>query len=94
MATVYIPALMQTLTEGKPQIEIPGTSVRQIIETLDRYFPGVKDRLVEDNRVKPGISVAVDGEITPLGLLEKVQHNSEVHFLPAIGGGTCQSVAY
>ena len=43
--------------------------------------------LVEDDRVKPNISVAVDGEVTPLGMLEKVNEDSEVHFLPAIGGG-------
>ena len=89
MATVYIPPLMQALTGGQRQIEVPGSTVRQVIENLDRSFPGVKERLVEDNRVKPGVSVAVDGEVTPLGLLEKVQDDSEVHFLPAIGGGDC-----
>ncbi len=47
----------------------------------------MKERLVADNRVKPNISVAVDGEVTPMGMLEKVGESSEVHFLPAIGGG-------
>ena len=42
---------------------------------------------MEDGRIKGNISVAIDGEITPLGMLEKVGENSEVHFLPAIGGG-------
>ena len=37
--------------------------------------------------MKPNISVAVDGEVSPLGLLEKVSENSEVHFIPAVGGG-------
>ena len=32
----------------------------------------MKERLVEAGRIKPNISVAVDGEITPLGMLEKV----------------------
>ncbi len=87
MATVFIPSLMQNLTEGKHTVEVPGATVRQIIENLERAHPGMKERLVEDNRVKPNISVAVDGEVTPLGMLEKVGENSEVHFLPAIGGG-------
>ena len=87
MATVYIPSLMQKLTDGKSKVEIEGATIRQIITQLDSQYPGIKERLVEDNRIKGNISVAVDGEITPLGMLEKVNENSEVHFLPAIGGG-------
>ena len=87
MATVFVPSLMQSLTDGKTRVQIPGATVRQIINNLESEYPGFKARLVEDDRVKPNISVAVDGEVTPLGMLEKVNDNSEVHFLPAIGGG-------
>lgn len=87
MATVFIPSLMQRLSDGKSRVEIEGSSVRQIVNNLDAEYPGFKERLVEDGRIKGNISVAIDGEITPLGMLEKVGENSEVHFLPAIGGG-------
>ena len=87
MATVFIPSLMQSITGGQQTVEIEGATVRQIIENLEKAHPGMKARLVENNRVKPNISVAVDGEVTPMGMLEKVGENSEVHFLPAIGGG-------
>ena len=87
MATVYIPSLMQNLTGGQHKVELQGSTVRQIVESLETSFPGIKERLVENNRIKSNISVAVDGEVTPLGMLEKVGENSEVHFLPAIGGG-------
>ena len=87
MATVFIPSLMQNLTEGQHTVEVQGATVRQIIENLEKAYPGMKARLVADNRVKPNISVAVDGDVTPLGMLEKVMDNSEVHFLPAVGGG-------
>ena len=87
MATVFVPSLMQSLTDGKTRVQIPGATVRQIINNLESEYPGFKARLVEDDRVKPNISVAVDGEVTPLGMLEKVNDDSEVHFLPAIGGG-------
>ena len=88
MATVFIPSLMQNLTGGKNIVEVEGSTVRQIIESLESEYPGIKMRLVDNGRVKPNISVAVDGEVTPLGMLEKVGENSEVHFLPAIGGGS------
>jgi molybdopterin synthase sulfur carrier subunit len=82
---------MQSLTGGQQTVEIEGATVRQIIENLEKAHPGMKERLVADNRVKPNISVAVDGEVTPMGMLEKVGESSEVHFLPAIGGGQAAS---
>ena len=61
--------------------------MRQIIDNLEGAYPGIKDRLLENNRLRSSISVAVDGEVTPIGLLEKVAEDSEVHFVPAIAGG-------
>ena len=87
MALIFIPSLMQNLSNGEQRVVVEGKNVRQIIESLDQKYPGFKDRLVEDGRVKPNISVAIDGEITPLGMIEKVSEESEVHFLPAISGG-------
>ncbi len=78
---------MRKLTDGREQVEVRGATVRQVIASLDELYPGFKDRLVEDGRVKRNISVAVDGEVCRLGLLEKVQEDSEVHFIPAVGGG-------
>jgi hypothetical protein len=43
--------------------------------------------LIEEGRLRPNISVAVDGEISPLGVLELVAPSSEVHFVTAIKGG-------
>ena len=87
MATVFIPSLMQKLSDGNHRLEIEGSNVRQIVDNLDAQYPGFKERLVDDGRIKGNISVAIDGEITPLGVLGKVGENSEVHFLPALGGG-------
>ncbi|MEE8442801.1 MAG: MoaD/ThiS family protein [Dehalococcoidia bacterium] len=87
MATVYIPSLMRDVTSGQVKVQVPGLTVLQIIENLEQAYPGIKERLVENNRIRSSISVAVDGEITPLGMLEKVGENSEVQFVPAIAGG-------
>jgi len=78
---------MQELSNGEQRVNVQGNNVRQVIDNLDAVYPGFKDRLVEDGRVKPNISVAIDGEITPLGMIEKIRDDSEVHFLPAISGG-------
>ena len=87
MATVYIPALLQSLTGGRATLEVEGETVHEVIGNLDLQCPGIAERLVDAGRLRANISVAVDGEITPLGLLEHVSPQSEVHFVAAIKGG-------
>ena len=87
MPIIFVPSLMQKLSNGEQKLMIEGANLRQVINNLDLQYTGFKDRLVEDGKIKPNISVAVDGEITPLGMIQKVDTNSEIHFLPAISGG-------
>jgi molybdopterin synthase sulfur carrier subunit len=87
MATVWIPSLLRDLTGGREVLTASGATVRQVIDALERDYPGIKTRLCEGNAIRPGLSVAVDSMVARLGLAEPVKENSEVHFLPAIGGG-------
>ena len=52
---------MQELSSGEQRVNVQGNNIRQVIDNLDAVYPGFKDRLVEDGRVKPNISVAIDG---------------------------------
>ena len=87
MPTVFIPTMLQSLTGGVKRVDIEAATVRQVIDRLDELYPGIKDRLVEGDRIRPNLSVAIDGEVARIGLLEKVSDSGEVHFIPAIGGG-------
>ncbi len=87
MALVFIPSQMQPLTNGQARVEVEGANVKQIIENLDSLHKGFVDRVLDEGNIKPSISIAVDGDIITMGLIEKVSPNSEVHFLPAISGG-------
>lgn len=87
MATVFIPTMLQGLTGGVKQVEVEGNNMRRVIDGLEELYPGIKDRLVEDGGIRPSLAVAIDGEVARMGLLEKVGEKSEVHFVPAIGGG-------
>ncbi len=87
MATVFIPALMRKLTGGRESTVAHGRTVGQIIEDLDRQFPGFRQQVIEGRDLKPSIAVSIDGEIATGGLLEPVGESSEVHFVPAIAGG-------
>ena len=89
MAEVWIPPKLQQLTGGKQQVQVEGGSVRQVINNLEKQYPGIKEFLVDETEedLIPGLAVIVDGEASLLGMLEKVKENSEVHFLPAMSGG-------
>jgi sulfur-carrier protein len=80
---------MQRLTGGRQTVQVAGQTVRQVIDNLERAFPGLKAELYDDEEdiLMPGIAVVVDGETSQLGLLESVREESEIHFLPALGGG-------
>jgi molybdopterin synthase sulfur carrier subunit len=90
MPEVWLPPRLQRLANGQQTLQVPGHNVRQIVEYLGREFPGMLDELYfeEEDVLMPGMSVIIDGETSQLGLLERVREDSEVHFLPALGGGT------
>ena len=89
MPEVWIPPRMQPLTGGNKTVQVPGGSVRQVINNLEKEYPGIRSRLCDEDGIDllPGIAVIVDGETSQLGLLERLREDSEVHFLPALGGG-------
>ncbi len=87
MPTVFLPAQLRPLAGGRESVEVRGTNVRQVIQSLDLLHPGLRDRLIDGDRLRPNISVAVDGVVSPLGLLEDTPPDSEIHFVAAISGG-------
>ena len=88
MAVVWIPPLLRDLTAGQETVTVCGDTVRQLVDALDRLYPGIRDRLCDDNGLRPGIAVAVGTGIAHLGLAEPVLDDAEVNFLPAIAGGS------
>ena len=79
--------MLQKLTSGAKSIEMKASNVRQVVEQLEELYPSIKGRLVENDEMQEGLAVVVDGAVAIMGLLTKVSENSEVHFVPAIGGG-------
>lgn len=88
MASVWIPVTMQSITRGEAVVQAPGRTVREVIANLDADFPGIKAALLVDGeKLRPGVAVAVDGFVSPVGLYQRVSEGSELQFIPAIGGG-------
>ena len=61
--------------------------MRAVVDALEVRYPGIKSRLCRGDALAPGLQVSVDHVMTTRGLRAPVQPESEVHFLPAIGGG-------
>jgi molybdopterin synthase sulfur carrier subunit len=88
MATVIIPALLRKFTGGAERVAASGRNLRELINDLERRFPGIGAQLLDDGELKGSVVASIDGEVDAAGIQAPVKENSEVFFLPAIGGGS------
>ena len=87
MARVFIPTMLQFLTSGVKDLWIDASNIEEVVGILEKQFPGMSDRLLVEGHLVSTVVVSVDGQVSRLGLLERVQDESEVHFVPNMGGG-------
>ena len=85
--SLWVPAVHRDLTGGQEVIEAGGGDVRSVLAAADAQFPGLWARLVEGDRLRPGIVVAVNGDVSPLGLRQRLDGVCEIHILRAAAGG-------
>ncbi|HLU68492.1 MAG TPA: ubiquitin-like small modifier protein 1 [Kofleriaceae bacterium] len=90
MATVRIPTPLRKLTEGKEEVAAPGKTVGEVIESLEKAYPGIKARICDDSgAVRKFVNIfANDEDIRFLKNLDtEVKETDEVSIVPAIAGG-------
>jgi molybdopterin synthase sulfur carrier subunit len=87
MALVHIPTPLRSLTAGASKVTVAGSSVREIVAALEAAYPGIQKRLVQDDRLRQGLAVFVDGANSRRRLRTKVAEDSEIFFVESIGGG-------
>ena len=75
-------SLSKQFTDGNSDFEIVAPSVRSLIKELDNRYPGLGTQISDGT-----LSVAIDGDIYQDAFLEELHPDSEVAFLPKIGGG-------
>jgi len=84
LATVFLPYALRKYADGAERVEVPAKTLRELVDNLEAAHPGTREHLVEDDRLKPGI---VGHVATRRGLLQKLDSDTEVHFITAISGG-------
>ncbi len=86
---VKIPVPLQRLTQGKEEVEGEAGTVISLIESLDKKYPGIGERISEGGKIRRFVNIYVneedirflDNEQTP------VKDGDVVSIVPAIAGG-------
>ena len=87
MATLFIPPQMRDLSGGAESLTAHGGTLSEVLRALEGAHPGLGERIAPDGCLASGLAVSIDGAMTARGLLAPVKAASEIHILPAIGGG-------
>ena len=88
---VMIPSPLQKLTKDQAEIEAEGGSIKELIENIEKNFPGIKERICDDSgKVRKFINIYVNEE--DIRFLKQdetsLKDGDEVSIIPAIAGGS------
>jgi molybdopterin converting factor small subunit len=84
---VLIPTPLRSYTGERAEVTAEGGTVRELLLDLDRQFPGIRFRMVDEQEaVRPHMRVFVNGEQT-LSLDAELASGDEVQILQALSGG-------
>jgi len=92
-ATVRIPTPLRPLTQGKDQLEIEGSSVREALENLETVAQGMRARICDDKgELRRFVNIFLnDEDVRHLdGLDSSIKDGDVLSIVPAIAGGSCE----
>lgn len=87
---VRIPTPLRSVTKGASEVQAAGATVAELIQDLDRQYPGMRERILEEGgAVRRFINVYVNEEDIRFlqGADTTVKPGDEVSIVPAIAGG-------
>ena len=87
---VRIPTPLRTLTKGAAEIHAAAARVDALVEDLERQFPGLRERLVDDaGELRRFINIYVNEEDIRFLQAKKtsLKDGDQVSIVPAIAGG-------
>jgi len=90
MVNVRIPQPLRKLTGGASEVKVTGSTVIEMIDNLEKEYPGIKDRICEDNgKVRRFVNIYVNNE--DIRFLQStdtpIKDGDEVSIIPAVAGG-------
>lgn len=83
---VRIPTPLQSYTE-KAEVDAMGATVRELLDDLDRQFPGIRFRMIdEQDGIRPHMRIFVNRERV-VGIDSTIDPGDEIQILQALSGG-------
>jgi molybdopterin synthase sulfur carrier subunit len=84
---VRIPTPLRSYTRQRPVVEAGGTTMSELLDDLDRQFPGIRFRMVdEQGRLRQHMKLWI-GEDAVTDLSTPVRQSDEVTIMQALSGG-------
>ena len=87
---VRIPTPLRSLTGGAAEVQIQGASLGEAIGQLETQYPGIEQRLKDENgELRRFVNLYVNGEDVRFlqGLDTDLKAGDEVSIVPAVAGG-------
>ena len=87
---VRIPTPLRSLTKGNAEIQAKGDTVDSLVADLERQFPGLKERLLDEaGELRRFINIYVNQEDIRFLQAQRttLKDGDEVSIVPAIAGG-------
>lgn len=87
LVVARLPGVLMDLFPGAPRrVELPASTVKEMIDGLDALWPGMRDRMCDSRpAIRRHMNVFVDGEKATLKT--RLAPGTEVFILTAISGG-------
>jgi molybdopterin synthase sulfur carrier subunit len=84
---VHIPSPLRSYTGERSVVEADGATVGQMLEELDRRYPGLRFRIIdEQDGIRPHIKLFVNEEQVA-GLAARARPGDTLHIVCALSGG-------
>jgi molybdopterin synthase sulfur carrier subunit len=87
---VRIPTPLRSLTKGQAEVQVAADNVADLIDDLEKQFPGIKERLVDEGgEVRRFINFYINEEDVRFlqGSKTALKVGDQVSIVPAIAGG-------
>lgn len=88
--TVRIPGPLRRITNGVDKVQVEGSNLGGLIGELDSQFPGMKERLLDENgELRYFVNLYLNNEDIRFlqGLDTALNAGDEVSIVPAVAGG-------
>ncbi len=84
---VFIPSPLHSYTGGRPEVEAAGGSLAELLVDLDRRYPGLRFRIIdEQDQVRPHIRFFVGGTMAAT-ITQPIAPGQDIQIICALSGG-------